>query len=316
MSNPSILRRLGSVGATVFERGWLSSNNILIRGEVGDPVVLVDTGHVSHAEQTLDLVATVLRGARLDAVLNTHLHSDHCGANASLARRFECDVMVPVASFDAARQWDDAALSFRETGQSCERFNPTHSVSPGSRLRLGSMSWEAIPACGHDDQALMYFQADHGVLISGDALWESRVAVLFPMLQGRDGIAGALKTLDVIESLDPRVVVPGHGAAFDTSARALRTARARLLAFAEDPDKHTRYALKALLVFHLMEQGVVTEPRERLSDWVLGSSIFERVLPGSAEASRQLCDRCIDELIATGSLIQGSTSGSIELPRN
>ena len=42
----------------VFERGWLSSNNILFAGP--GPTTLVDTGYLLHAEQTLALVARAL----------------------------------------------------------------------------------------------------------------------------------------------------------------------------------------------------------------------------------------------------------------
>ena len=38
----------------IFERGWLSSNNILICGD--DACALIDSGYVSHAPQTLALV--------------------------------------------------------------------------------------------------------------------------------------------------------------------------------------------------------------------------------------------------------------------
>src|SRR5690606_25945662 len=64
----------------VFERGWLSSNNILFTG--ADGTALVDSGYVTHAPQTLALVRQVLAGRPLERLLNTHLHSDHCGGNA------------------------------------------------------------------------------------------------------------------------------------------------------------------------------------------------------------------------------------------
>ena len=62
----------------VLERGWLSSNNVLLFGR--DEVAMIDSGYVAHAEQTQTLVRHVLhqRGReRLDVLLNTHLHSDH-----------------------------------------------------------------------------------------------------------------------------------------------------------------------------------------------------------------------------------------------
>lgn len=68
-------------GISVLERGWLSSNNVLLHGTTpAEGAVLVDTGYASHAAQTLALLDTVLRpNEALRLILNTHLHSDHCG---------------------------------------------------------------------------------------------------------------------------------------------------------------------------------------------------------------------------------------------
>src|SRR5574343_1317261 len=57
-------------GVTVFERGWLSSNNVLL--DDGIAPVLIDTGYCTHAEQTLALVAHALGDRPLAHVLNTH----------------------------------------------------------------------------------------------------------------------------------------------------------------------------------------------------------------------------------------------------
>jgi len=65
----------------VLERGWLSSNNILLCGANG--IAVVDTGYTTHAAQTLSLIQHTLNGQRLDLIVNTHLHSDHCGGNAT-----------------------------------------------------------------------------------------------------------------------------------------------------------------------------------------------------------------------------------------
>ena len=73
---------LTHIGIHVFERGWLSSNNILCIG--ANNASIVDTGYVDHAEQTMALVQHALRERALDHIVNTHLHSDHCGGNARL----------------------------------------------------------------------------------------------------------------------------------------------------------------------------------------------------------------------------------------
>ena len=69
----------------VLERGWVSSNNILLF-DSDDSATLIDTGYVAHSEQTLLLVRHALGGRKLARIINTHLHSDHCGGNALLKK--------------------------------------------------------------------------------------------------------------------------------------------------------------------------------------------------------------------------------------
>src|SRR4051812_24375199 len=104
----------------VFERGWLSSNNILFTGP--GPTALIDSGYLIHAPQTPALVERALDGRALDRLINTHLHSDHCGGNAALQSRYGCHTVIPAAEAVKVRDWDEDALSYRATGQQCERF--------------------------------------------------------------------------------------------------------------------------------------------------------------------------------------------------
>ena len=67
---------------TFLERGWLSANSVVFTGPEGAAVV--DTGYCSHAEQTVALVQAALGGRALERILNTHLHSDHCGGTGAL----------------------------------------------------------------------------------------------------------------------------------------------------------------------------------------------------------------------------------------
>jgi glyoxylase-like metal-dependent hydrolase (beta-lactamase superfamily II) len=66
----------------VVERGWLSANNVVFMDAAGASVV--DTGYCTHAAQTVALMEHVLQGLPLARIINTHLHSDHCGGNAAL----------------------------------------------------------------------------------------------------------------------------------------------------------------------------------------------------------------------------------------
>lgn len=239
-------------GITVLERGWLSSNNIVF--SAGPRTAMIDSGHCSHAAQTVELVGQVLGHRTLDVLVNTHLHSDHCGANSALQQSYpSLTTLIPPGQAQSVSNWDDAALGYEATGQSCPRFRFTSTLSTGSTLELGTTNWEIHGAPGHDPHAVVLFQPEEKILISGDALWENGFGVVFPELDSADGFEEVAETLNLIEQLQPVTVIPGHGPVFSYTPRVIQDARSRLAAFASDPKKHAAYAAKVLVKFRLLD---------------------------------------------------------------
>ncbi|WP_043200873.1 MBL fold metallo-hydrolase [Paraburkholderia acidipaludis] len=240
----------------VFERGWLSSNNVLLVDEAR--AALVDTGYTTHAAQTVALVRHALGARPLDQIVNTHLHSDHCGGNAQLQAAWPCETLIPACSAATVRDWNEARLTFRATGQTCERFSFTGTLSPGERLVLGGFEWEVIGAPGHDPDSVMLYAAAPRLLISADALWEHGFGVIFPELDGESGFAEQQAVLEAIAKLDVATVIPGHGAPFANVEAALERAFSRLAWLRADPARNARNALKVLIVFKLLEVRAMT----------------------------------------------------------
>jgi glyoxylase-like metal-dependent hydrolase (beta-lactamase superfamily II) len=236
----------------VFERGWLSSNNVLLFDD-RHSATLVDTGYVTHGAQTLDLVRHALGGRRLTRIVNTHLHSDHCGGNALLKREFGASIVIPPGQAEAVRTWDEEILTYAATGQRCDRFNYDALISPGETLRMGSRDWQAFAAPGHDPNSVVLWNADDRVLISADALWQHGFGAIFPEIEGESGFGEQRAMLELIAQLGPQLVIPGHGAPFTDVADALARAGKRLDALAASPERNARQVAKVLIKFYLLE---------------------------------------------------------------
>jgi glyoxylase-like metal-dependent hydrolase (beta-lactamase superfamily II) len=237
----------------VLERGWLSSNNIVFVGK--DRTAIVDTGYCTHENQTLILLRHVLKGRTLDAIYNTHLHSDHCGGNHILQTNFPAArTFVPAAEFDRVQNWERSQLTFEATGQRCERFRADASIRPGDKIILGDLEWSALCAPGHHPYSYLLFCEKHGILISADALWEKGFGVVFPALDGISGFRETRATLQMIEELDVSIVVPGHGKPFTDVKQAIEVAHSRIDYLEGDPMRNAQNGIKVLLKFLLMER--------------------------------------------------------------
>ncbi len=239
-------------GVSFLERGWLSSNNVLLHD--GGQAVLIDTGYWTHAKQTADLIQSVIGEQPLDLIINTHLHSDHCGGNAHLQMVYpNVETRVPPGHFEHVAQWDPEALTYTPTGQQCPQFKAETYLQAGEIFKVGGLEWLVHSAPGHDPHSIILFCDSEGILISADALWEKGFGVVFPEIEGVSAFDEVSATLDLIEKLQPRIVLPGHGAVFTDVPKAIAYARLRLEGFRADHLKHAIHAAKVLLKFKLLE---------------------------------------------------------------
>lgn len=286
-------------GVTVFERGWLSANNILFVGHSG--TALVDSGYCTHAPQTLALVEGALGARPLDLLLNTHLHSDHCGGNAALQARYSAlRTLIPPGLAPKVIDWDPVALTYVPTGQLCPRFAIAGVLEPGAEIALGGQVWQAHAAPGHDPHSVVLFEPASRTIISADALWENGFGVIFPELEGEQAFAEVAGTLDLIERLRPATVIPGHGKVFSDVTGAMVAARRRLDSFARDPQRHANHAAKVLLKFKLLELQRIS--MAAFTEWARITPYFGMVHSRwfAGQAITQWIEGVAGELVAAG----------------
>lgn len=237
----------------VIERGWLSANNVVLH-ERSDAVV-VDSGYVAHAPQTLSLLERALAEKKLARLVNTHCHSDHMGGNAAIQRRFGCRTSIPEGEAPLIDNWDEQQLILAIADQRAERFRYDDTFRDGDTLQMGGFDWRVIAAPGHDTHAVMFYSPETRVLISGDALWENGFGVVFPQLFGRDtALAETRATLEAIGRLKVDVVIPGHGRPFGDVDVALERAFYRLKGYEQDITRLARHCAKVMLSFALLEK--------------------------------------------------------------
>jgi glyoxylase-like metal-dependent hydrolase (beta-lactamase superfamily II) len=272
----------------VIERGWLSANSIL--GYEGEQATLIDSGYVSHATQTVELVRHALAGRKLAQLINTHSHSDHIGGNAALFSAFGCEIRVPAGMHATIAEWDENALLLSPLGQQGARFQHHGLLHAGDEFSMGGLNWQALAVPGHDMDALAYYNPERRILISGDALWENGFGVIFPELLGEaDGIAHTRSTLDMLSKLPVDIVIPGHGSPFTAVDAAFDRAFQRLDDFANALDKLAWHAIKVIVAFGMLERCSL--PAQDFPDFVLG-------LPFAMDVNARYLNLTPDELVS------------------
>jgi glyoxylase-like metal-dependent hydrolase (beta-lactamase superfamily II) len=238
----------------VFVRDWLSANNILLKSPAGH--VLIDSGYVKHAPLTLALLrsASGLGTEPIAKLVNTHCHSDHMGGNAAVKAAYGCPIALPEGEAALIERWDTKALLLDYSDQTADRFSADEIIRAGTTHVWGGLEWQALAAPGHDMGALVFYNAEHRILISGDALWENGYGFVMPRAVDPAALPATRATLEMIAALDIDVVIPGHGEVFTDVSSALERAFQRTAAFEADDARVARHALKALLTFNLLHR--------------------------------------------------------------
>ena len=292
----------------VIERGWLNCNQVVLRSSAEN--VLIDSGYGRHAAATLRYVVSTLPADHkcLDRLINTHCHSDHMGGNAALKAHYGCRITIPVDEVKHVKPWTEQSCWSEMTDQYAEPFDFDDTISPGDRFEAGGVVWQAYAAPGHDMDALMFHSASSGVLITGDALWHHKhggMGFVWPNVDDKTGrnafIGAALQTLDQIEALNPKLIIPGHGAPFAEVQMSIVGLRSRLNAFAEHPEKNARHVVKVMLVFALLDKGHMR--LNELPDYLARVPIHREM---NAQFLKMpfddLANRVVNELVIAGAI--------------
>ena len=288
----------------VIERGWLSSNNVLFFE--GGSATLVDAGYVGHAPQTVELVMSALAArrasAKLDRLINTHSHSDHIGGNSALQAAFGCKIVIPAGIERMITDWDTRALLLDEAKQRGDRFAHDAVIEADSEFEMGGLTWQALPAPGHDMEALIFYCAEKRILISGDALWQDGFGIIFGELMGKkDALPATRATLEMIGRLGVDIVIPGHGAAFDDFDAAMDRAMQRLASFETDSTRVGRNAVRACFIFNLLDMQRLRE--DELAAYLKSVLLFDTVnqsMLGFSDAG--FASWLLDELLRSRSI--------------
>jgi hydroxyacylglutathione hydrolase len=190
-------------GVTV---GPVQENCFLVKGADGHGFV-VDPG-----EEAEVLISGIeeLGITTVDAILLTHCHFDHIGAVAPVARATGAPVYCPKLEVPMLQ---DVMRFVPWAGFGpYENHDPEETVEGGETLSFAGISIEVVFTPGHSPGHVTYAVREHGVLLSGDVLFQGSVGRTD--LPGGDWSVLEQSIAQLLERYpDEFQVLPGHGPA-------------------------------------------------------------------------------------------------------
>lgn len=210
--------------ASAANRGFMSNAGFVV---TGDGVVVVDAlGTPALGRAMIDAIRRSTREP-IRRVIVTHYHADHfyglkpfkdAGAEIWAHRRSLDYLSSDVAAERLARRRTDL---FPWVDENTQLVRPDVLVDGDTAFRMGKLDFRIVDISGaHSPDDLMLFVEQDRVLYAGDILFAGRLPFV--------GDADSKRWLAAIERLipmEPRAVVPGHGAASRDVARDLALTR-------------------------------------------------------------------------------------------
>lgn len=183
-----------------LEVGPIGTNCYFVTCPVTGAVLVIDPG-----DDTQLLSSELLR---VDAIVYTHGHFDHCGAGAGLVRKFSPATMIHSADSGLMAE---ASRSARQWG-----FNITQppaagiQLADGDKVETGDMAFAVIHTPGHSRGSICLY--GHGMLFSGDTLFRGSMGRTDLPGSSHSDMETSLKRIASTVSSDTEVY-PGHGPA-------------------------------------------------------------------------------------------------------
>ncbi len=207
----------------------------------GDGIVLIDTGmHEpgSMAELARSFAQVGLSVDQVRLLACTHAHIDHWGQAATIRDQAGCEFwmhpnhqhgfataadpeLALARRLEIGRQGgvpQSALARYAERAKSApsgiaEVIEPDRPLVPGVEIETDLGPWSVHETPGHAPSHVCLFQAERRLLISGDHVL-GRISLYFDYGWTPDPVGEFLHSLDVVDKLDARLALSGHGKPF------------------------------------------------------------------------------------------------------
>lgn len=182
--------------------GSLETNCYLVYCPETLECAVVDPG--AEPDEIIRLIAKL--GLKPVAILNTHAHVDHVGANKDIKEKFNIPLYLHSADLSILEKAQDSELALFLGAK--DSPVPDHFIKEGDEIKIGKSSLKVIHTPGHSPGSVSFLGG--GFLLSGDTLFFGGVGRTdFPGGSWQQ-LESSIKERILVMS-DETIVLPGHG---------------------------------------------------------------------------------------------------------
>lgn len=206
----------GALDKPTKENAGNMANNCYIKTK--DGYLVMDTGpSYQFAKQAYEAMSKI-EPLPVKYIVISHHHDDHWLGNNFYKEKFGTTLIGP-ASVNTGYKEGDKTRMYKILPENA--IKGTHIIKLDKvakekfTLELGGEKFEIIPmdVKAHTGDDVFIYMPERKVLFAGDLVMNGRIT------SGRHGsVMGQLKALDMIDKLDWKVLVPGHGLITDSTA--------------------------------------------------------------------------------------------------
>jgi len=257
-----------------IERGYLNGNHFVYRSK--EPV-LIDTAYISGFDKTERLINTLgIDLSDICLIISTHCHCDHIGGNRIIQEESGCDIALHKIGKHFIDTQDDWSTWWRYYNQEADFFNCTQALDDGEIVAVGPHKFQVIYTPGHASDGIVLYNDEEKFLISSDTLWENDMAVITIRVEGSAAIFNMMESLEKIESLDVKIVYPGHGRPFTNIKEAISKSKKKIERYINNRELIGLDLLKKIIIYTLLMRKIVV--REEFFDQLMKTHWFKETI--------------------------------------